>query len=248
MLKYAILGTVQGLTEFLPVSSSAHLVCAYKLLGLESQEVAFSVILHLGTLLALTIFFFKDILSLLKKPKEMLFIAIVTVITAGIALSGKGFFESLFSSARYLSLTMLVTGFILISTRRAAMPSKDSVGLGDSLLLGLAQGLSVIPGISRSGITVSSLILRGIKREECFRFSFLAGIPAILGAALLESKDISSVLSAQPAAIAAGFVFSFTTGYIALLLFKKAVEKAKLHYFGYYCIFFSIAVFIANLK
>ncbi len=236
MINYIILGIVQGFTEFLPVSSSAHLVVFQKLLGMHGQELAVSVILHLGTVLALAAFFFKDIRAALRNPRLLWFILIVTVITGAIGITGKDFFEQLFTSVKLVGAALLCTGTILLTAGRFQKGTRTALKASDAGILGLVQGIAIIPGISRSGITISTLLFRGIDKETGFRFSFLACIPAILGAALLEAKDINVSFRAGALNLTVGFLFSFISGIAALAVLEKALQKAKIHYFGYYCL------------
>ncbi len=242
MFKYIILGITQGLTEFLPVSSSAHLVIMQRILNMHGAEIPISVVLHLGTVLALIVFFFKDIIRILRNLKVLLLMALTTLITAVIGVSGKKFFESLFQSPSAIALALVVTGIILILTRNfIANPKKDEVGLKDAVILGFSQAVAIVPGISRSGITISTLLFRGINRQISFRFAFIIAIPIILGAALFEAKDIESLPAISPHNLFIGFIFSFVTGMLALKILKIFIDKAKLHYFGYYCI--AVAIF-----
>ena len=241
MFKYVILGIIQGLTEFLPVSSSAHLVIVQKLFGMAGEEIALSIVLHLGTLLSLCVFFFRDILDLFTNVKWILLIIIVTVITGAIGVSGKGFFESLFTSVRFTAIALIFTGLILILTRRFRRANREMLGLSDALALGAMQGLAIIPGISRSGITISTLLFRRLTWEVSFKFSFLASIPAILGATILEAKKINFAVQGKFGDYAAGFIFSFLTGLLALMILKWVLRKARLDYFGFYCI--AVAIF-----
>jgi len=240
VFKYALLGIIQGLTEFLPVSSSAHLVIGQKLLGIAGEEIALSIVLHLGTLLALALFFFKDILELFTNLKWILLIIIVTIITGVIGIAGKDFFEGLFASVKLTAAALLVTGLILILTRRFRRPNREMLGLSDALFLGFAQGLAIIPGISRSGITISTLLFRRLTWEVSFKFSFLASIPAILGATLLEAKKIDFAIQGKFGDYALGFIFSFIAGIFSLWLLKLVLRKARLDYFGYYCILVAV--------
>lgn len=244
MLKYIILGVVQGLTEFLPVSSSGHLVIIKNILGTASQDMALYTVLHLGTALSLIIFFFKDILKALCDKKTLLLILVVTIITGVIGLGGKEFFEKLFGSPKLVALALLVTGAILLFTQKIREPKKDIVGFKDALLLGFMQGIAIIPGISRSGITISTLLFRKISRETAFKFSFLASIPAILGANFLEAREIESALKGEFLNFFAGFLASLITGLIALRVLKFILRKAKFHYFGYYCIIIGIIILL----
>jgi len=236
MIKYILLGIVQGLTEFLPVSSSGHLVILQKILGMHGQEVAISVILHLGTLFAVVLFFWKDILNLLKNFKLLILVAVVVIITGVIGILGKDFFEGLFNSPRLVGLAWIFTGLLLISTKKITQFNRDKLNLKDALILGLTQGAAIIPGISRSGITISTLFFRKINRSLAFTFSFLVSIPIILGAALLEAKKIQAIPKSDIMNLGIGFIFSFLFGLLALLFLRIVIDKAKFYYFGYYCI------------
>ncbi len=240
MFKYVILGIIQGLTEFFPVSSSAHLVIMQKLLGISGSGVVISIILHLGTLLSLIIFFFRDILKLLRNIKLVSLIIIVTLITGIIGVSGRDFFEGLFSSTRAVAIALLFTGIILILTRKFTAAKRNSLNIKDAIILGFTQGIAIIPGISRSGITISTLLFRKLDKETSFRFSFLVSIPVILGATLLESKNISLTHVLDIKNLIIGFIFSLLTGIFSLWILKRILNKAKLYYFGYYCIFIAI--------
>ncbi|MBI4707511.1 MAG: undecaprenyl-diphosphate phosphatase [Candidatus Omnitrophica bacterium] len=240
MIKFILLGIIQGLTEFLPVSSSGHLVVAQKLFGMQTGTIAVSVVLHLGTVLSLLVFFFRDILKLFRDLKSVMLIGLITLITGVIGLSGKDFFEKLFSSPKLVAFSWFITAGVLFFAARFMQAKREKVSFKDAFILGITQGIAIVPGISRSGITVSTLLFRGISKEESFRFSFLAAIPAIMGAALLELKDISCVAANQFGNVAAGFLASFVFGLFALWLFRQALKKAKLQYFAYYCIILAI--------
>lgn len=244
MIKYIYLGIIQGLTEFLPVSSSGHLVIAQKMLGINSNQIAISVVLHLGTLLAIIIFFWHDILKLLRNPRLFGLVAVVAIITGLIGVLGKDFFESLFSSAKAIGLAWIFTGLILIATKKFTQLNRDKLEIKDALILGLTQSLAIIPGISRSGITISTLFFRKIQRPLAFAFSFLVSIPIILGAALLEAKKIEVVLQADIKNLIVGFVFSLISGIFALLILKAIINKAKFYYFGYYCLFMAMVTLL----
>ncbi len=245
MIKYIILGIIQGVTEFFPVSSSGHLVIMQKLLGLSGNEVALSVVLHLGTCAALLVFFARDILGLLRSIKLLALVITVTIITGIIGLSGKDFFEQLFVSTRAVAISLIITGIILILTKKFSGYARKDLNLKDAAVLGIVQGIAIIPGISRSGITISTLLFRKIDRQTSFKFSFLASIPAVCGAALLEAGHITKALKVVPAgSFLAGFMASFATGILALWLLKIILNKAKLYYFGYYCIIVAILTLI----
>lgn len=244
MLKYIILGTIQGLTEFFPVSSSAHLVIAQKLLGISGEGVVIAVTLHLATCLALIIFFFKDILNILRDIKLLSLIIIVTVITGIIGILGKDFFEGLFGSAELVAIALIITGLLLIITKKFTDYKREDINVKDALILGLAQGIAIIPGISRSGITIAALLFRKVERKTSFRFSFLASIPAVLGATLLKARDIRLILHTEFMNLSAAFILSLASGLLSLWLLKVILNKAKLHYFGYYCIIVAVVTLL----
>jgi len=244
MIKYIMLGIIQGFTEFLPVSSSGHLVIAQKLFGLSGEEIAISVVLHLGTLLAVIIFFFKDIITIIRNLKLTVFVILTTAITAIIAILGRGFFEGLFSSPRAVIIALFFNGIILLITGILRVKSEKKPSLKDAAVLGITQALAVIPGISRSGITISTLLFKGINREMCFKLSFLVSIPLILGAAILEFKEVGFIVESKLCNILFGFIASLISGIISLFFLKTIIKRAKFHYFGYYCILVAVLAFL----
>jgi len=244
ILKLIILGLIQGVTEFLPVSSSGHLAIAQRVLGLSGAEVALSVVLHMGTLLALLVFFFRDLLKVFKNTRLMLLILLVTFITGAAGLIGKKFFEGLFTCPRAIALAWFATGLLLLFTRRFMDGKRKELDIKDASILGFTQAIAIIPGVSRSGITISTLIFRKMDKSASFVLSFIVGLPAIFAAGLLEAKEIGSVFEARPLAIAVGFTASFLSGILALALLKRVMDKALFYYFGYYCILISLVTFV----
>lgn len=240
MLKYIVLGITQGLTEFLPISSSGHLVIAQRLFGFTGEEVALVVVLHLGTLVAVIIFFFRDIIAAVQDMKLMAFILLATFITGTIGILGKNFFEGLFNSPRVVMAALFITGLILLMTRKAFARGRQETQLKDGIILGVIQAAAIIPGISRSGITISALLFRGLHKEICFKLSFLVSIPLILGASLLEFKKVDFALQNNPVNIIAGFIASVISGLLALFLLRLVIKQAKFYCFGYYCIFVAL--------
>jgi len=217
------------------------LVIIQHILDMHGAEVVISVILHLGTALALVIFFFKEILAMLRNLKVLSLAIITTLITVAIGVSGKKFFESLFESLHLVAFALIVTGIILILTRNFITGHKrNNLNFKDAIILGFTQGLAIIPGISRSGITISTLLFRRVHRDTSFSFAFIIAIPVILGAAVFEAKDIKIISAANWQNLLSGFIFSFVTGILALKILKIFMDKAKLHYFGYYCILVAI--------
>jgi len=239
MLKIIILGAIQGLTEFFPVSSSGHLVIFQHFFNITKDVVFLDTFLHVGTILALLTFFRKDILLALKNPKMLRNIAIVTLITGIIGITFKKTFESLFNSAHYTAIQLLINGAILLAVPLFKDRGRDPK-TSDSVVMGIAQGAAIIPGISRSGLTISSLLAMGVKKEEAFRFSFIASIPAIIGAFLLEAKDTMSSNSYAPIALFVGLTASYLFGMLALFGLNKIIHNNKFHLFGYYCILLAI--------
>lgn len=241
---FAFLGLVQGVTEFFPVSSSGHLVILQQLFRIKADALTLSVVLHVGTTLALIVFFFKDIIKVFRNTKLLTLIIIVSVITGTIGLFGKDFFESLFGLPRWIALFLCVTGIILIITQKFKDAKRDTLNTKDAVILGVTQAIAIIPGISRSGITIATLIFRGIDRETSFRFSFLVSIPAVLGATILKAREIKLAASGESLGLAIGFLFSFFFGLLSLWMLRQILRKAKLHYFGYYCILIALAVLL----
>jgi len=257
IIQAIILGIVQGLTEFLPVSSSAHLVFVTDILGLP-QNVAFDTILHLGTLVAVVGYFRKDVLKIItsfinsiidvfhgkfkeglqeepfKKLSWLLIIGTIPAGLAGILLQKQ--FESLFNSLFYVGIFLLITGFLLWGAERVKTGHKDEqdMTLKNALVIGIFQAIAIAPGISRSGATISAGLFSGLNRELAARFSFLLSIPAILGAAVVQVKDINGI-DVNAAVLIAGFLASMIFGYLAIKLLLKIIKERTLMIFAYYC-------------
>jgi len=253
LLQSVTLGIVQGLTEFLPVSSSGHLVIASKLLGLQA-DVPFDVAVHFATLLAVCVFFSRDIFELIKAflfnrrfsdPyfKLGLLIIVGSIPTAIIGFSLKDIFEAMFSSLAAVGFFLMITGILILTAERYGKARKDigKVSFLDSLIVGIAQGCAVAPGLSRSGTTISTSLLVGLERKLALRFSFLLSIPAILGASIFKSKAILHNVSIE---MIAGFMAAAISGYIAIWLFMKMIEKKDMNIFAYYCFAAGIISFI----
>ncbi|MBI5573850.1 MAG: undecaprenyl-diphosphate phosphatase [Elusimicrobia bacterium] len=235
------LGLVQGLTEFLPVSSSGHLVIIQKLLSV-GEQIEFDVFLHFATLLAVLIFFRNDILEIIKGIlgkseaglKTLIGIIIGSAPTAVIGLLFNDFFEEKFSQPKTVAAMWIVTGFILwfssmFSKSDTVDKNYSNTKITDFLLVGLFQGLAIMPGISRAGITISAALLLGFNRNWAFKYSMLLSIPAILGAGLLELKNFSVNTN-----ILAGGIVAIISGILALYILSKIVIGKKFHYFSYY--------------
>lgn len=247
MFKDALFAVVHGLTEFLPVSSSGHLVVFNKLLG-GGGSVFFYLSLHLGTTLAIIVFFFSDIIKYLHSAEKIKQILIVTLITGGLGFIGKDFFESLFSITKVVAVALLCNGIILIlANQRIKTAHRKSLNSWDTVIFGIFQSVAIIPGISRSGITISSLLFRGIDKEEAFKFSFIAAVPVIIGGFIMEYLRQSSVAISNFNSFNyyGGIAISFLTGLAALFLLRIFVKNSRLSYFGYYCLAGGILLFFS---
>ncbi len=251
-LKSIILGIVQGLTEFLPVSSSGHLVIFQKLLKFNDPGVLFEIAVHLGTLVAVIIYFRKDIWEIIqsifnwkkdaseniKCAHHLLFhLIIASVITAIIGFAFKDTFESLFENTVLVGFMLIITGSILFASDKIRNTTKKKMSVPSSLLVGFAQSIAIIPGISRSGATITTGIFTGRTRNLATRFSFLLSIPAILGATLLKLKDLHSAVSSGSMALnfILGGIAAAVVGYFAISFLIKMIKQAKLFYFSIYC-------------
>ena len=241
LIEVFILAVVQGLTEWLPVSSSGHLVITQKLLGLNLPLI-YSIILHVGTVIVVLIVFRKDVVAIIKalakrdfeteEGKLALFIAVGSIPTAIIGIVFHDIFESLFSNLPAVGLALLITGCVLfVSEKRIGNRKMNTL---DSLLIGLAQGVAIIPGISRSGVTVATGLLRKIDKQTAFRYSFLLSVPAIIGAAVMESRELI-VGDVDMIPLFLGLIVSMIVGYASLKLLQKIVMNEKFHLFAIYC-------------
>lgn len=237
---------IQGVTEFLPVSSSGHLVIFQKLLGFTKPPVSFDILLHTATLLDIVFFFRKEIRQAGKSL--ILAIAAATVPTGliGLALNTKKDF--LFNSLPLVSLALLGTTFFLFSTlklRKANKPSTQNITLKTALTVGMAQGLAVLPGLSRSGATIVTGLWMGLERDQAVQFAFLIAIPAIFGAQLLELSHLSSLGELVNFPSLVGFLTAVISGWISLALVKQVVYSAKLHLFALYTFVLSLLILFA---
>jgi len=255
-----VLGIVQGLTEFLPVSSSGHLVLFQSLFGMKEPMLAFDVALHAGTLVALLVYFRKEIrtilsdfLGFLKKcvcpcacsmstggrPSGLWLMILLTLIpTAAVAVLFKDYFESAFSDLTAVGWQWIIMGvFLLLSVKIPEGTRKlDGIGWWRSLLIGFAQALALIPAISRSGSTILAGMALGIKREDAAKFSFLISIPAIVGAVVLELKHGAVYFASHENEVLIGFFASALSGYAVIKWLMGIIQRGRFSIFGYYCL------------
>lgn len=254
ILQALILGLFQGVSEFLPVSSSGHLLALRELFGLSEVPRLFDVILHGATLLSVLVVFRSRIAAILTAlirwaarrkdvpaadTENLALVPPVLAATAVTAFAGLGIEKYLpVESPRVASALLLVTAALLIlSSRFRGTRGYDRLGPGRGALIGLAQGIGVFPGISRSGITISAGLAAGLDRDTAGEFSFLLAIPAIAGALLLELKDMDDLGAAvAPAPLAIGFLAAFASGIAALSLLMPLVRKGRLAWFAAYLI------------
>lgn len=250
-----LLAIIQGLTEFFPVSSSGHLVLGQYFLGVQSPGVALEVALHLGTVISVMVVFYSDILGLLQgflsffldprganSKRHMVYRKLIVLLvlgsipTATLGILFEDTFERLFASPHLIGYTLILTGIILtISSRIQGRKPLDKVTITDALVVGVGQGLAITPGISRSGLTISTSLLRGLDRDAATRFSFLLSLPAILGAAVLKMPDLVDGSIGYPLWwVLVGVVISALTGIMAIAGLRSVLRQGKLQYFAYY--------------
>ena len=252
LLQAVLLGMVQGLTEFLPISSDGHLAVTYYLLG-ESPDLSFEIFLHAATLLAMLVYFRTDIVmllsSLLPRNRErksdrrlVLLIFIATAISGAVALALSDVVEPLSASMTFVGIGFLVTTLVLVlaevfSPRVNALCSTDKLGFLPLGVIAAFQGIAVLPGVSRSGSTIAGGMLFGLSREEAARFSFLLGIPIIALASAKDAADVlvgSSTLPGTPAVLVAGFIAAGVCGYLAIWGLLRFVKNHRLYWFAAY--------------
>lgn len=247
ILQAIFLGLVQGLTEFLPVSSSGHLAIAQHYLeGFKQPGLLFDVLLHTGTMAAVVLYFHRDLVRLIAccKPggdvadrRVLGLLILASVPTAMIGLAAKDWVEQLFEVMPVVGAMLLITGLFLFYAGRVRGEGRamESMNRCDALLVGVAQGLAILPGISRSGSTIGCLLLRGVGAEAAARFSFLMALPAVGGAALLQLKDMEQVVTAQVPAYLAGTLVAFVSGLLAIRMLLVVVRHRRLGGFALYC-------------
>ncbi len=244
-----VLGLVQGLTEFLPVSSSGHLVIVPYLLGWDMPSTSFDIVLHLGTMVAVLAYFWKDIVDIIaafsqtgrtavarRRLGVLIVIGTVPAAVAGALFEKK--FEEVFAAPAEVAVFLLLTGVLLFLSEAAARRIRniDQLKVGDSLLIGAAQAVAIFPGISRSGSTISTGLFLGLTREAAARYSFLLSIPIIAGAALFKLRHGFSGGNGEDAAtLTAGFIVAAVSGFLAIKFLLGFVRRHDLRGFAYYC-------------
>lgn len=267
IIQAVIIGLVQGLTEFLPVSSSAHLVFIQQFLGVSEPSLAFDVLLHLGTLVAVFGYFFRDIIgmiiaffkSLVDIPKgnfingikrdpykKLAWLTILGTIPVGLAgILFNDIIESLFTGITIPALFLLITGCLLFASQRM---NNGEINLKEmtwkeTIIVGCGQACALLPGLSRSGTTIATGLLLDLDKEFAAKFSFILSIPAILGAAVVQMKHVS-LANVELAAWIAGFLVSAISGYLAIKFLLKLIKERSLDVFAYYCWILGIIILV----
>ncbi|MFW5800828.1 MAG: undecaprenyl-diphosphate phosphatase [Spirochaeta sp.] len=247
-----LLGVMQGISEFLPISSSGHLVVMRAVMRIENIPVLYDVILHIATLLVVMVYFRKRIFRILAALLRWVsrstidgddhhvrlagIILAATVMTGGIGLAISGM--ELHAAPKLVSSMFLLTAVLLIAAHFVRNSRQDvPIQLHQGIIVGIVQGLAAIPGISRSGSTIAASLYSGVSREHAAEFSFLISIPAVFGALLLELRDISGLsLVVSPAAMVGGFLASLIVGYFSIILLVKLLHDGRLWVFSIYLI------------
>ena len=271
-----LLGIIQGLTEFLPVSSSGHLVLFQKLFGISESALLFDTMLHVGTLAAVVAVLWKDIWAILRKLNQPLtaYLIIATIPTVFAALIFRKPLERAFETGHFLGFAFLMTSVLLIVAELLAKRGAASGGTAknattmdwlDALVIGIMQAIAIIPGVSRSGTTLSGALSRGLDRDFAARFSFLLSIPAILGAVVFQLKDLVKGGAAEAAgvtasggvnagggigaaAMIAGTISAAVVGFFAVRLMLKIVREKSLWGFAVYTGVLGLVIQIINSK
>ncbi|MCB0302409.1 MAG: undecaprenyl-diphosphatase UppP [Calditrichaeota bacterium] len=261
-IKAIILGIVQGLSEFLPISSSGHLVLFTEILDFHKEGIAFDVFVHFGTLVAVLVVFRKDVWEMIRwlpavpafvmngmkierqedEFKAMSFYIIVgTIPAAVIGLLFEKMIEGLFTSMLLVLGALLLTALVMFSSRYTR-ESQPFMNLFHAILIGFAQAFAIIPGISRSGSTIVTALWLGIKRETAARFSFLLSVPVILGASILKMKELleNPPPSGEILNLTLGTIAAAISGYLAIVWMLDIIRRQKLEWFGLYCAIVSI--------
>ncbi|MFT5325436.1 MAG: undecaprenyl-diphosphatase [Planctomycetaceae bacterium] len=247
ILHAIILGIVQGVGEFLPISSSGHLVIVGALLdqsaGTESDDASkllMNVVLHAGTLFSILIVYRSQLLKLRLQPKVCLLIVLASVPAGLLGVLAKDLFTEVFNTPLVAGVALFVTAALLVSGQKLERNELDydQLSFGKALVIGLFQAAALVPGISRSGSTISGGLALGLKRDAAAAFSFLMAVPVIGGAALLEAKDVISgdLVIGDPVPLVVGGITAFLVGLFTLRWLVGLIAKGRLYWFAYYCV------------
>tara|TARA_Y100001980_G_C14543174_1_gene321823 strand:- start:690 stop:1451 length:762 start_codon:yes stop_codon:yes gene_type:complete len=242
-----ILGVLQGIAEFLPISSSGHLVIMQSVLGIQQPGNEFEIVVHLGTLASIIVVFFKDIKNILfsmyknENHNWIYFIMIGTLPSIVVGLGFKNQIQSLFEDVFSVGIALIFTGVFLFYSRFFNVKNKQ-LSIFKSVVIGLFQSIAIIPGISRSGMTITSALFLGLNSNDAAKFSFLLAIPAITGAGIITMIDAGNQILIRTDAAMIGFISSFIVGVLSLKWLIKILEKGDFYYFGIYCLLLGLVV------
>ena len=254
ILEALILGLLQGITEFLPVSSSGHLVLLQRIFGLEEGVFTFTIVVHVATLIPVLFVYYNRVKSIIKKPFQKLTLLLIlgTVPTVIAVVLFGDWIDTLFAGY-FLAFGFLLTGVAMILTDRSKQGSKslDQMTRKDALIVGLFQAVAIIPGVSRSGSTIAGAVACDVDRESAINFSFLLSIPAIAGGTVLEIRHVIVGNTAMESLLTwpmlVGFLAAMISGYLAIKLMLRIVAASKLSYFAYYLIILAVLIFIDQM-
>jgi len=250
-----LLGIIQGITEWLPISSTAHLAIANRFLGIDqSSGTAFDIALHAGTLLSVVAVFWKDLLEMVKAAirldgkspagKTLILLVIATVPGALAGILFNNYIEGLFDSILLIGAALIINSVILYAA--SAGRGIKQIGKREAAITGLVQAAALIPGISRSGSTISAAMISGVERNKAAYFSLLMSIPITFGAAVFELRK-AALIELQPAPTVAGIAAAAAVGYVSIKVLLRIVRESKLQYFAYYCLLAGASCVIAAL-
>lgn len=250
-LELILLGVVQGIAEFLPISSSGHLTILQDLLGRSLETAEINVVLHLGTLLSIVVVFWPDLLRLRQQPRLIAAIVVATLPLIPVGLFLKDWLDATFQQTIWAGVCLCVTALLLASYRRLEHGDRtlEHIRLRDALAIGLCQAIAPLPGISRSGITIFGGLLAGLSREAAARFSFLIAIPAIGGATVLYGKDVLEGTTSGTATgpLLVGAAVAFAVGVLSLRWLLRLVQTQRLWPFAVYCAVLGVGTVIWQL-
>jgi undecaprenyl-diphosphatase len=242
-----ILSIVQGISEWFPISSSGHLAIVQEIFGF--QNLAYDVFLHFASILAVVFIFRKDIILILKLDKKSLIYIrnlVIALIPAGlIGILFRNEIEQIFSNMVFLGVFFIFSGFVIYSSKYS-LEKKSKISFLDSLFIGLFQSLAVFPGVSRSGMTISSGLFRNLKKETTIKFSFLLAIPLILGASVFEFNNLV-LQEINYLVLSVSFVLTFLVSFITIKTIIKIIQKEKFYLFGIYNVLLGILILIVSL-
>ena len=252
LINAILLGFIQGITEFLPISSSGHLVIGNYFLGIQNDHILFEVFIHLGTLVAIFYYYKNDIIQIcrgvIKRKKESLYyLSLIIISTIPAILIGLFFNDQIksFYDIKWVSIFFLTTGIILFLSKFSNEKS-IKINFFYAFVIGFFQAIAILPGISRSGVTIAIALLLGIHRKEASKFSFFMAIPVIVGAVILEMIKMNEIQSIELSNLIAGFLTAAIIGYFSITWLIKLINKLHFWKFSFYVWSMSLIIFIMN--